>query len=117
MAGVDALLAALTQAAGEAPCVFIGEREPGGSDANFLLAGSDASTATGALQVAASLPGARIVAELFTGELCAKVVEAIADGADGMIARALCAQPAPRIDSLAGGDRRAAPANSHRRGA
>jgi pilus assembly protein CpaF len=84
--GVDALLAALAQAAGEAPCVFIGEREPGGSDANFLLAGSDASTATGALAVAASLPGARIVAELFTGELCAKVVEAIADGTDGMIA-------------------------------
>ena len=84
--GVEALLAALTQAAGEAPCVFIGEREPSSSDANFLLAGSDASTAAGALQVAASLPGARIVAELFTGELCAKVVEAIADGADGLIA-------------------------------
>ncbi|MES1174108.1 MAG: FHA domain-containing protein [Myxococcales bacterium] len=84
--GVEALLAALTHAAGEAPCVFIGERESGGSDANFLLAGADTSTAAGALQVAASMPGARIVAELFTGELCAKVVEAIADGADGIIA-------------------------------
>jgi len=84
--GVEALLAALAHAAGEAPCVFIGEREPGGSDANFLLAGADTSTAAGALQVAAAMPGARIVAELFTGELCAKVVEAIADGADGMIA-------------------------------
>jgi pilus assembly protein CpaF len=84
--GVEALLAALTHAAGEAPCVFIGEREPSGSDANFLLAGSDASTAAGALQVAASMPGARIVAELYSAELSAKVVEAIADGADGIIA-------------------------------
>lgn len=84
--GVEALVSALAQAAGDAPCVFIGEREPGGSDANFLLAGSEATTAAGALQVAASLPGTRIVAELFTGELCAKLVEAIADGADGMIA-------------------------------
>jgi pilus assembly protein CpaF len=32
------------------------------------------------------LPGARIFAELFTAELCATVVEAIADGADGVIA-------------------------------
>ena len=84
--GVEALLAALAHALGEAPCVFIGERERSGSDANFLLAGSDAPTTAGALQVAASLPGARVVAELFTGELCAKVVEAIADGSDGMIA-------------------------------
>ncbi|MET0792414.1 MAG: FHA domain-containing protein [Polyangiaceae bacterium] len=84
--GVEALLAALAQAAGEAPCVFIGEREPTGSDANFLIAGLESSSAAGALQVAASLPGARIVAELFNGELCAKLVEAIADGADGMIA-------------------------------
>ena len=84
--GVEALLTALARAASDSPCVFIGEREPGGSDANFLLAGSDAATTTGALQVAASLPGARIVAELFTGELCAKIVEAIADGGDGVIA-------------------------------
>ncbi len=84
--GVEALLAALAHAIGEAPCVFIGEREPSGSDANFLLAGSDVATTAGALQVAASMPGARVVAELFTSELCAKVVEAIADGADGMIA-------------------------------
>jgi pilus assembly protein CpaF len=84
--GVEALLAALAQAAADTPCVFIGEREPSGSDANWLLAGSDAATTAGALRVAASLPGARIVAELFSGELCAKMVEAIADGADGMIA-------------------------------
>ena len=32
------------------------------------------------------MPGARIVAELFTADLCAKVVEAIADGGDGVIA-------------------------------
>ena len=83
--GVEALLTALTQAVADAPCVFIGEREPEGSEATWLLAGSDASTTAGALRVAASLPGARIVAELFTGELCAKMVEAIADGADGMI--------------------------------
>jgi pilus assembly protein CpaF len=84
--GVEALMAALAQAAGDTPCVFIGEREPSGSEANWLLAGSDAATTAGALRVAASLPGARIVAELFSGELCAKMVEAIADGADGMIA-------------------------------
>lgn len=84
--GVEALLAALAHAAGEAPCVFIGEHEPGGTDTNYLLAGSDTSTAAGALQVAASMPGVRILAELSTGELCAKVVEAIADGADGIIA-------------------------------
>ena len=84
--GVEALLTALAHSASDAPCVFIGEREPGGSEANFLLAGSSAATTAGALHVAASLPGARVVAELFTGELCAKVVEAIADGTDGMIA-------------------------------
>jgi pilus assembly protein CpaF len=66
--------------------VFIGEGEPSGSVANFLVGGADARTTAGALQVAASLPGARMVAELFSGELCAKVVEAIADGADGIIA-------------------------------
>ena len=84
--GVEALLTALAQSAADSPCVFIGEREPGASDANFLLAGSDTATTAGALQVAATLPGARVVAELFTAELCAKVVEAIADGADGIIA-------------------------------
>jgi pilus assembly protein CpaF len=84
--GVEALLNALAQAAVEGPCVFLGEREPGGSEANFLLSGSDLSTTAGALQVAGSMPGARIVAELFTGDLCARVVEAIADGGDGVIA-------------------------------
>ena len=84
--GVEMMLNALARTASDSPCVFIGEREPGGSDANFLLAGSDAGTTAGALQVAASIPGARVVAELFTGELCAKVVEAIADGGDGVIA-------------------------------
>lgn len=84
--GVEALLAALAQSPSEGPCVFIGEREPGGSEVNFLLAGPDASSAAGALQVAASLPGSRVVAELFSGELCAKVVESIADGADGVVA-------------------------------
>jgi len=84
--GVEALLSGLTQAAMDGPCVFLGEREPGGSEANFLLSGADAATTASALQVAASMPGARIVAELFTGELCAKVVEAIADGGDGVIA-------------------------------
>jgi pilus assembly protein CpaF len=66
--------------------VFIGERESNGSEANFLLAGADAASAAGALQVAASLPGSRVVAELFSGELCARVVESIADGADGVVA-------------------------------
>jgi pilus assembly protein CpaF len=84
--GVEALLTALAQAAVDGPCVFLGERDPGGSEANLLLTGADTSTTAGALQVAASMPGARIVAELFTGELCAQVVEAIADGGDGVIA-------------------------------
>jgi pilus assembly protein CpaF len=84
--GVEALLAALAQAAVDGPCVFLGERDPGGSEANLLLAGSDTQTTAGALQVAAAMPGARIVAELFTGDLCARVVEAIADGGDGVIA-------------------------------
>ena len=84
--GVEMLLAALAKSVSDSPCVFIGEREPGSSDANLLLAGSDASTTTGALQVAASMPGARVVAELFTGELCAKILEAIADGGDGVVA-------------------------------
>ncbi len=84
--GVEALLAALAQSPADGPCVFIGEREPGGPDANFLVTGADSESTAGALQVAASLPGARIVAELFNGELCAKVVESIADGGDGVIA-------------------------------
>jgi len=84
--GVEALLAALAQAAVDGPCVFLGEREPGGSEANLLLAGADNTATAGALQVAASMPGARVVAELFTGELSAKVVEAIADGGDGVVA-------------------------------
>jgi len=84
--GVEALLSALAQAAVDGPCVFFGERDPGGSEANFLLAGSDTSTTAGALQVAGSMPGARIVAELTTGDLCARIVEAIADGGDGVIA-------------------------------
>jgi len=84
--GVEALLTALAQAAVDGPCVFLGERDPGGSEANFLLSGSDVATTAGALQVAASMPGARLVAELFTGDLCARVVEAIADGGDGVIA-------------------------------
>jgi pilus assembly protein CpaF len=84
--GVEALLAALAQSTADAPCIFIGEREPLGPDATLLVTGLDALSAGGALRVASSLPGARVVAELFTGELCAKVVEAIADGADGMVA-------------------------------
>jgi pilus assembly protein CpaF len=84
--GVEALLAALAQSTADASCVFIGEREPGGPDANLLVTGVDALSTDGALRVAASLPGGRVVAELFNGELCAKVVEAIADGADGMVA-------------------------------
>ncbi|MEI9949551.1 MAG: FHA domain-containing protein [Pseudomonadota bacterium] len=84
--GVEALLTALAQAAVDGPCVFLGERAPGGSDANFLLAGSDTQATAGALQVAAAMPGARIVAELFSSDLCARVVEAIADGGDGVIA-------------------------------
>jgi pilus assembly protein CpaF len=84
--GVEALLAALAQSTAEAPSVFIGEREPGGPDANFLVAGSDAESTSGALRVAGSLPGSRVVAELLSGELCAKVVEAIADGLDGLVA-------------------------------
>lgn len=84
--GVEALLAALAQSPSDGPCVFIGEREPGGSEANFLVAGPETASAAGALQVAASLPGSRVVAELFSGELCAKVVESIADGADGVVA-------------------------------
>jgi pilus assembly protein CpaF len=84
--GVEALLTALAQAAVDGPCVFVGERDPGGSEANFLLAGSDVSTTAGALQVAASMPGARIVAELFSGDLCARIVDAIADGREGVIA-------------------------------
>ncbi|MEO8901583.1 MAG: FHA domain-containing protein [Polyangiaceae bacterium] len=84
--GVEALLAALAQSPAEGPCVFIGEREPGGPDTNFLVTGADAASTAGALQMAASFPGARIVAELFNGELCAKIVESIADGGDGVIA-------------------------------
>jgi pilus assembly protein CpaF len=84
--GVDALLAALAQTPADGPSVFIGEREQSGPDANFLVTGSDAESIAGALQVASSLPGARIVAELCTGELSAKIVEAIADGADGIVA-------------------------------
>jgi len=84
--GVEALLSALAQAAVEGPCVFVGERDPGGSEANFLLSGSDVPTTAGALQVAASMPGARIVAELFSGDLCARIVDAIADGREGVIA-------------------------------
>jgi pilus assembly protein CpaF len=84
--GVEALLTALAQAAVDGPCVFLGERDPGGSEAKFLLTGSDPTTTIGALQVAASMPGARIVTELFSGDLCARVVEAIADGGDGVIA-------------------------------
>jgi len=84
--GVEALLSALAQAAVEGPCVFVGERDPGGSEANFLLSGSDVSTTAGALQVAASMPGARMVAELFSGDLCARIVDAIADGREGVIA-------------------------------
>ena len=84
--GVEALLAALAQSTADAPCVFIGEREPAGPDANLLVSGLDATAAGGALRVASSLPGARVVAELFSGELCAKVVEMIADGVDGLIA-------------------------------
>jgi pilus assembly protein CpaF len=84
--GVEALLAALAQSTADTPCVFIGEREPGGTDANLLVTGVDALSTDGALRVAASLPGGRVVAELFSGELCAKIVEAIADGADGMVA-------------------------------
>ena len=84
--GVEALLSALAQAAVEGPCVFVGERDPGGSEANLLLAGSDVSTTAGALQVAASMPGARIVAELFSGDLCARIVDTIADGREGVIA-------------------------------
>ena len=84
--GVEALQSALAQAAGDAPCVFLGERESSGFDVDFLVNGTEAESAAGALRVAASLPGARIVAELFTGVLCATVVEAIADGADGVIA-------------------------------
>jgi pilus assembly protein CpaF len=84
--GVEALLAALAQSTAEAPSVFIGEREPSGPDANFLVNGVDVESTAGALHVASSLPGSRIVAELFSGELCAKMVEAIADGADGVVA-------------------------------
>ena len=84
--GVEALLAALAQSTADAPSVFIGEREPGGPDANFLVTGVDAESTSGALRVASSLPGSRVVAELFTGELCARVVEAIADGCDGVVA-------------------------------
>ncbi|HKO48108.1 MAG TPA: FHA domain-containing protein [Polyangiaceae bacterium] len=84
--GVEALLSALAQAAVDGPCVFLGERDPGGSEANLLLTGANTQTTVGALQVAAAMPGARIVAELFSGDLCARVVEAIADGGDGLIA-------------------------------
>jgi pilus assembly protein CpaF len=84
--GVEALLTALAQAAVDGPCVFLGERDPGGSEANLLLTGSDSEQTAGALQVAASMPGARIVTELFSGDLCARIVEAIADGGDGVIA-------------------------------
>ncbi|MEO7033966.1 MAG: FHA domain-containing protein [Polyangiaceae bacterium] len=84
--GVEALLAALAQSPTDGPCVFIGEREPGGPDTNFLVTGGDAASTAGALRMATSFPGARIVAELFNGELCAKVVESIADGGDGVIA-------------------------------
>ena len=84
--GVEALLTALAQAAVDGPCVFLGERDPGGSEANLLLTGADTTTTVGALQVASSMPGARIVAELFSGDLCAQVLEAIADGGDGVIA-------------------------------
>jgi pilus assembly protein CpaF len=84
--GVEALFAALAQSTADAPSVFVGEREPGGPDANFLVAGVDTESTSGALRVASSLPGSRVVAELFNGELCAKVVEAIADGCDGVVA-------------------------------
>ena len=84
--GVEALLAALARTPTDGPCLFIGEREPGGPDANFLVTASDAASTAGALQVASSLPGARIIAELFSAELCANVVEAIADGCDGVVA-------------------------------
>ncbi len=84
--GVEALLAALAQSNGEAPSVFIGEREPSGPDANFLVTGVDRDSQSAALRVAAALPGSRVIAELFSAELCAKVVEAIADGCDGVVA-------------------------------
>ncbi|MEP7052930.1 MAG: FHA domain-containing protein [Pseudomonadota bacterium] len=84
--GVEALLAALAQSPGEGTCVFVGDREPGGPDANFFVTGANAEATAGALQVATALPGARVVLELVNGELCAKAVEAIADGAEGVIA-------------------------------
>jgi len=84
--GVEALLAALAQAVVDGPCVFVGEREPAGPDTNLLVSGADAALTSGALNVATALPGARIIAELLTGELCAKVVEAVADGCDGVVA-------------------------------
>lgn len=84
--GVEALLAALAQSTPDASCVFIGEREPGGPDANLLVTGADPEATAGALSVASSLPGARVVAELFTAKLCAQVIDAIADGCDGVVA-------------------------------
>ena len=84
--GVEALLAALAQSSPDAPCIFVGEREPSGSDGNLLVSGADPATMAGALRVACALPGARLIAELFTGELCARVIESIADGCDGVVA-------------------------------
>jgi Flp pilus assembly CpaF family ATPase/pSer/pThr/pTyr-binding forkhead associated (FHA) protein len=84
--GVESLFAALAQSSSDTTCVFIGEREPSGHAANWLVTGSDAPAIAGALRVAASLPGARVAVELGSGELCAKVVEAIADGCDGVVA-------------------------------
>ncbi len=84
--GVESLLAALARTTAGGPCIFVGEGGPSGPDANLLVTGADSASAAHALQVASSLPAARIMAELFDAELCAKVIEAIGDGSDGIVA-------------------------------
>ncbi len=84
--GVEALLAALARTTAEGPCIFVGAGEPSGPDANLLVTGADSAAAAHALEVVSSLPSARIMAELSVAELCARVIESIGDGSDGIVA-------------------------------
>jgi pilus assembly protein CpaF len=81
---VDALLSACAQAVSDGSSVFLGERVLAGFDVS--LRASTPKELEQAWAVASGLPGARIVADLERGELCARVVEAVADGSDGVVA-------------------------------
>lgn len=85
--GVELLLGALTAASGDGGAIWLSDAEPpAGEPSVSFRSDADVTSAENALRLMAQVPGSRLVGFLSDPRSSAALVEAVSDGADGVIA-------------------------------